>query len=88
MFAWSDTATAGIAVAVITIIPSTIAAVNSTRAKSELKTNGGKSARDELKLIAKKLDGHVTTSNQRWNQMDSRLTALEDYITNPPRHAA
>lgn len=61
-------------------IPAIIAAVSSYRNGKQLKPNGGSSARDSLDRLERKVDG----LHARHDELSERLTAVEDFITDPP----
>lgn len=63
-------------------VPAIIAAVSSYRNGKQLKPNGGSSARDSLDRLERKVDG----LHARHDELASRMTAVEDYITDPPAH--
>jgi hypothetical protein len=76
MHAFSEPAWIAIAVAAITGIPATLAAVLGYLAHRETRPNSGSSMRDSLNLLHEKLDGHVKST-------DARFNAIEEHLTNP-----
>lgn len=60
-------------VAVVAIVPTTIAAVSAWRAAKQTKPNGGSSMRDSIDRI----ESHVVSVEHQMDRVNSRLSALE-----------
>jgi hypothetical protein len=67
-----------VAVAAIAAVFSFLGVLYSRKASKQMKPNGGSSFRDAIDRLSRDFNEHAVA-------VDRRFTAIEDYITNPPK---